>query len=593
MSHFKQAGYPLSLCAMAIAALCASVSASATEVIYSAASYGDTTIGGNSQTTTAVLQRTGGVTFGAMAMDSLVTVQVGPETHTVTGVLRADGARMGFAIAPAGQNGISTVGSGRLNVGTLILNGFENYGIQLGGSLKNASSKTLIHATSVDSATPNVIDFTEPSVPAMLTTSQLPGEDRINDNSYVITSRVQRVGNDIVYTATRARDVYVSKAVSYVGGHFSNNAALTLSDVAFDGRQLGDLATVIDRLDINDYGYGNTAANLAVQSKRLAPIANNAYVLSALSASDTMLSTSDDRLNTLRGGIVGTAKSANNALWVQGFSQIGKQSGFVHQSALNAYDGFKTDLMGLTVGFDAPVATGWLGAALSMASGSIQQNDFRSGDSATTNNTQFSLYGTQEFGAAYAQMSLAWGQSDLNGARATAVGRTAHDAFTLRNSDVRLGAGYRFKFKDGKSMMTPYVSLQSARVNQPLRTETGAGDLGLQIEEKTYDRNRAQIGLRYSTESHLLGKPTFLSLQGAMSRDSGLNNMDVQASYTGQTTGLAFVTAAAPVDRTAFHFGAATSMAMTKSSSVQVKFDLEHRRSFNGQGVQIKGLWLF
>jgi outer membrane autotransporter protein len=589
MRRFHHVSHPLSLCMLAIATLCASVGASATEVEYSG-SYGATTIGGNNQSVTAVLR---GASFDALATDSLVTLQVGSQVNNVTGVFRADGARMGFAIAPAGTSGISAVGTGRLSVGSLILNGFENYGIQLGGSLKNGATANLIQATSVDANTPATIDYTEPFTPAMLTTAELPGEDRVNDNSYVITSRVRRVGNNMVYTATRAQDAYVSKASAYVGGHFSNNAALTLSDVAYEGRQQGDLATVIDRLDINDYGFGNTAANLAVQSKRLAPIANNAYVLSALSANDVMLSTSDDRLNTLRGGVVGTAKSAQKALWVQGFSQLGKQSGFVHQAELNAYDSFDTRLMGLTVGFDSPVATGWLGGALSLASGNIEQNDFRSGDSANSNNTQFSLYGTQEFGAAYAQMSLAWGQSDLTATRATAVGRTAHDAFKLQTSDARVGVGYRIKFKDGKSMLTPYASLQSARLKQPQRTETGAGDLSLQIAEKTYNRSRTQLGLRYSTESRLLGKPTFLSLQGAVSRDGGLDNMDVQASYTGQTTDLAFVTPAAPVDRTAFHFGVTTSMAMGKSSSLQLKFDLEHRRTYNAQGVQIKGLWLF
>lgn len=595
MSRFQHTSYPLSLCMVAVATLCASGGVSATEVVYSAAGYGVTTIGGNSQPITAVFQATtgAGVTFDALATDSLVTLQAGAQVHSVSGVFRADGARMGFAIAPAGTAGISTAGSGRLSVGTLILNGFENYGIQLGGSLKNGANANLIQAATVDANTPATIDYTEPSTPAMLTTSELPGEDRVNDNSYVITSRVQRVGKNMVYTATRAQDAYVSKALAYVGGHFSNNAALTLSGVAYEGRQQGDLATVIDRLDINDYGFGNTAANLAVQSKRLAPIANNAYVLSTLSASDTMLSTADDRLNTLRGGIVGTAKTAQKSLWVQGFSQLGKQSGFVHESALNSYDGFENRLSGLTVGFDSPVATGWLGGALSMASGTIAQNDFRATDSANTNNSQFSLYGTQEFGAAYAQMSMAWGQSDVSGTRATAVGRTAKDAFKMRSTDVRVGAGYRIKFKDGKSVLTPFASLQSARLHQPQRTETGAGDLGLLMEEKKYDRTRGQLGLRFSTESRLLGRPTFLSLQGAVSRDSGLNNMDVQASYTGQTTHLAFVTPAAPVDRTAFHLGATTSMAMSKSSSLQIKFDLEHRRSYNGQGVQIKGLWLF
>lgn len=610
MSRFKHASHPLSLCMVAVATLCASVSVSATEVEYSG-SYGAITMGGNNQPVTAVLQSTGvsGVTFDSLVLNSLVTLQAGDNTNYVTNLFKADGASLGFELNPA-RSSMSGIGaSGAFSVGSLMLNSNESYGLKLGGSLKNNSTASLIRAATLDSSTSTLFGLTPvafggPEVAGAFTSAQLPSGNEVSDNSYVIDSHVALIDNRaaanevaqnwlVKYTATRAQDAYVSKASAYVGGHFSNNAALKLSRVAWEGRQQGDLADVIDRIDINDYGFGNTAANLAVQSKRLAPIANNAYVLSTLSASDTMLSTSEDRLNTLRGGIVGSAKSAQKALWVQGFSQLGKQSGFVHESAMNAYDSFDNRLMGLTVGFDAPVAAGWLGGALSMANGTIEQKDFRSGDSATSNNTQFNLYGTQEFGAAYAQMSVAWGQSDLTGSRATAVGRTARDAFTMRNSDVRFGMGYRIKFKDGKSMLTPYASVQSARLQQPLRTETGAGDLGLKIDEKTYDRTRAQVGLRLSTESRLLGKPTFLSLHGAVSRDSGLDNMDVQASYTGQTTNLAFVTPAAPVDRTAFHFGATTSMAMSKSSSLQLKFDLEHRRTYNGQGVQIKGLWLF
>lgn len=612
MNRPQQIGVPLSLCAMAIVSLFATTGASATEVVYSGSVSTNETVADG--VTGRLEGPTGPVFSGDLTLEnSSVVLQVKSNASRVMGTFKAEGAGLGFQILPetlrSAGTGISTSASAALQVGTLNLNAGEKYGIKLGGSLKNGSTFSLIRASSLVTETSDLFGaqptaFGGPeSGASALTTSQLPSGDKVSDNSYVINSKVELIDNSsstdpsqywlVKYTANRAQDAYVSKAVDYVGGHFSNSAALKLSSIAYEGRQRGDMVTVIDRLDINDYGFGNTAANLGVQSKRLAPIANNAYVLTALSASDTMTSTTDDRLNTLRGGIVGSAKQTKKNVWVQGFSQLGKQSGFTHESALNTYDGFESKLMGLTMGFDSPVASGWLGGALSMGSGSIAQKEFRSSDSANSNNSQFSLYGTQEFGAAYAEMSMAWGQMDLKGTRATAVGRTAQDAVKLTSSDVRVGAGYRIKFKDGKSIFTPFASLQSARIMQPLRTETGAGDLSLRIEEKTYDRTRVQLGMRYSTESRLLGRPTFLSLQGAVSRDSGLNNMDVQASYTGQTTDLQFVTAAAPVDRTAFHFGASTSMAMSKSSSLQLKFDLEHRRTFNSQGVQIKGLWLF
>ncbi|WP_416547573.1 autotransporter outer membrane beta-barrel domain-containing protein [Limnohabitans sp. DCL3] len=612
MNRPQPIGFPLSLCAMAIVTLFATSGASAADVVFSGnVSTNETVADG----LTGRLQGpTGPVFSGNLTLEnSSVVLQINSNTSRVNGIFKAEGAGLGFQIVPetlrSANTGVSTSASSALQVGTLNLNAGEKYGLQLGGSLKNGSTFSLIRANALVTETsalfgiqPTAFGGPESGASA-LNTEQLPSGNKVSDNSYVIDSKVELIDNRsssdssqywlVKYTANRAQDAYIAKAVDYVGGHFSNSAALKLSSIAYQGRQRGDMVTVIDRLDINDYGFGNTAANLAVQSKRLAPIANNAYVLSALSASDTMKSTTDDRLNTLRGGVVGSAKEAKKSLWLQGFSQLGKQSGFTHESALNSYDGFEAKLMGLTMGFDAPVATGWLGGALSMGSGTISQNDFRSSDSANSNNYQFNFYGTQEFGAAYAEMSMAWGQSDVKGTRATAVGRTAQDAVKLSSSDVRVGAGYRIKFKDGKSVLTPFASLQSARVHQPLRTETGAGDLSLRIEEKNYDRTRGQLGMRYSTESRLLGRPTFLSLQGSVSRDSGLNNMDVQASYTGETADLQFVTKAAPVDRTALHFGASTSMAMSKSSSLQLKFDLEHRRTFNSQGVQVKGLWLF
>jgi outer membrane autotransporter protein len=433
------------------------------------------------------------------------------------------------------------------------------------------------------------------------TRDQLPATDKVSDNSFVIDSSVNLVscGDDcyaLRYTATRAQDAYVSKATG-VAGHFSNNAALKLSQIAYQGVQTGDLATVIDRLDVNDYGYGNNGANLAVQSKRLAPIANNAYAMATLGFSDYMLSTTDERLHTLRGGsIAGQSKRDGQSFWVTGFGHSGRQSGFTHQSEFNTYDGYNTFVSGLTVGSDRRVERGWLGASLSMSNGEINQQGFRTGDKAKVNGMQVGVYGAQEYGAAYVQAGLAWGTHDLSGSRATAVGRTAQDNFTITTKDVRVAAGYRFRLADGKSVVAPYVGLQYAQVQLPGRTETGAGDLSLQYEAQDNARTRLQTGVRYTTESRILGRPTYLSLVSGVSNDKGMRNMNVDAAFTGNTVvdgGLGFTTPVAPVDRTAFHLGTQTSVALTKTASLQLKLDLEHRRTYNAQGVQIKGLWLF
>lgn len=588
-----------------VLALCAS--AQAQQVAFTGGNYGDVNLSGaNGALSTAVV--TADSVFNSLTMNSFVTYMSGENVSTVNGLLKADGAGMGFVLRPTAAHALDT-SAGRVSIqaDTLYLNSGERIGLNLLGSLKNGATKDLVRANALDPDTQSLFNRTSnrpwPIVEAAgvsYSADQLPAADKVSDNSFVIDSAVNLVDCGagcyaLRYTATRAQDAYISKATG-VAGHFSNNAALKLSKIAFNGAQTGDMAAVIDRMDINDYGFGNNGANLAVQSKRLAPIANNAYPLATLGFSDYMLTTTDDRLQTLRGAVAGQAKQSVNTFWAQGFGHSGRQSGFTYQSEFNTYDGFSTSLSGVTIGLDRPVDGGWLGASFSAASGDIVQQGFRTGDQATVGSTQLSLYGAQEYGAAYLQGSLAWGNHDLSGTRATAVGRTASDKFSISTSDARMSVGYRMRLTDGRSVVTPFAGLQHARITQPGRTETGAGDLSLQYEAADYARTRFQTGVRYTAESRLLGRPTYINLMAAVSRDKGLSDMNVKAAFTGNTVvdgGLGFTTPAAPVDQTAFHLGAQTSVALSKTASIQIKLDVEHRRTYNGQGVQIKGLWLF
>jgi outer membrane autotransporter protein len=586
-----------------VLALCASVQAQ--QVAFTGGSYGAVSVeGGANAPTTAVV--TANSSFSTLTMNSYTTYMSGENVSTVSGLLKTDGAALGFDLRPTAARALDT-GSVFIQADSLYLNSGERIGLNLLGSLKNNASKDLIRANTLDPDTLALYNRTTSrpwpvteAAGVSYTAGQLPSSDKISDNSYVIDSAVDLVGCGancyaLRYTATRAQDAYISKATG-VAGHFSNNAALKLSQIAYNGVQSGDMVTVIDRLDINDYGFGNNGANLAVQSKRLAPIANNAYSMATLGFSDYMLSTTDDRLQTLRGAVAGQPKQPGSTFWAQGFSHSGRQSGFTYQSEFNTYDGYSTSLSGVTVGLDRPVQAGWVGASLSLSGADIYQQGFRSGDKATVNSMQLGLYGAQEYGATYLQGGLAWASHDLSGARATAIGRTAADKFTMNTSDARVGVGYRIRLADGKSVVAPFANLQYTRISQPARTETGAGDLNLQYEAKDYTRTRLQTGVRYTSESRLLGRPTYLNLMAGVSHDGGLGNMDVNAAFTGNTAvagGLGFTTPTAPIDRTAFQLGAQTSIALTKTASLQFKLDLEHRRTYNAQGVQIKGLWLF
>jgi uncharacterized protein with beta-barrel porin domain len=71
--------------------------------------------------------------------------------------------------------------------------------------------------------------------------------------------------------------------------------------------------------------------------------------------------------------------------------------------------------------------------------------------------------------------------------------------------------------------------------------------------------------------------------------------MDVRASYSGTTDAqyTGFTTKAAALQRSLLELGVGTTLALSKANSLQLRYDLQHRQSYNAQGVQVKGVWKF
>jgi outer membrane autotransporter protein len=527
---------------------------------------------------------------------SRTTLLIGSTRNTVTGEFNANGGTLGFTLAPnatlgntpsyssANFNVKDGVGSGQLTAGSLKLAGDERINATLTGTLRNGATYNLISSgIAIFTAT---VDTNNNQVKY----NQNESNGLITDNSFVINSSVAVDtvnGTKLVYTAQRGNDEYIAK--SNTAGHFSNGAALALGTIAAQGRQLGDLITAINLIDIDSNGYGNNLTNLAVQMKRLAPVANNAYAMTALGSSDLMLSAVDDRLASLRGDVPSMKTVQRETGWFSGYSNSGKQTGF------DNYDGYKSSTTGAAFGFDRAMPNGWIGVAFSAGRSVIEQIDFRLGDKANMNHYQASIFGAREFGAAYIDGTLSAGRYELSGQRATAAGRTADAQFNMYSMDLKGSAGYRFKLKDGKSVITPMVGLEVSALNQPGYTETGAGDLGLQMDQKTVQRLRSKVGVRFNTESRFADKPSYTTVYATYNHDSGMSNMDIQSSFSGTTDSqyTSFTTTAAELQRNALQLGAGVTLALSKQNSLQLRYDIEHRQSFNSQAVQVKGIWKF
>ena len=209
-----------------------------------------------------------------LADGRLSTTATVTKSTTGTGVITTNGATLNFSVAA--QAWASNAG-GALDANaassitgaagsSLVMNGNEKVNIALLGSLKNNQSHTLIGVETATGAQTGTA----------------------TDNSYVIDSVLSRNSSgDLVVTFTRDSNSYVTKSAT--AGHSSNGAAVRLGALGAAGTAYSaDMQLVLNKLDLDQWGYGNNQAHLATEVKRLAPIANNSDVQAALASTTSV-----------------------------------------------------------------------------------------------------------------------------------------------------------------------------------------------------------------------------------------------------------------------------------------------------------------
>lgn len=504
------------------------------------------------------------------AKSSRVTVQGGAVT--------TNGATLNFSVdagnvdAKSGQV-VSATSSAITTTGTLVMNGAEKVNVVLLGSTRQGETATLIEATG---------------------NTNLTGAGSVTDNSFVIDTTVAETNAGLVMTASRRDTQYTTK--SGTAGHFSNAAADQLGALAAAGEDYtSDMQTVFNKLDIDQWGFGNTQANLATQVKRLAPIANASGAQAALASTTSVLTSVGERLAVLRGdsamaGLNGNGRQmgTDNTGWVKVLGSNSKAK------AIDEYDGFKVTTSGLVAGVDAKVGNGVVGGSFSYVTSNITQQDFRLGDSAKMNSGTLALYGTQEYGDAFVDGALAFSQHNLESNRATAIARVAQADVDMNQTTLKLSAGYRIGIDDSKvNVLTPMVSFEAANLKQKAYTETGADALSLNVEGKSVSRTRASLGLRFNTAIEGSGTTFYPEFLVAFNRNSGMRNTDVVANYVGDTTATTFTTAGVVLPKSSYTVGAGLRFATSKTSEVQIGYRYEGGNGLSGSSAQVRGAWSF
>lgn len=193
-----------------------------------------------------------------------------------------------------------------------------------------------------------------------------------------------------------------------------------------------------------------------------------------------------------------------SGLWIKGFGYFGDQG------AQGAYSGYESKILGAMVGYDIPFSNYTrMGLGLGYARSTIGGSSV--GNSTGFNSYQTTAYVTHEDGTWFANGNLSYAWNSYSGRRQIVfpgIDRTALAKYSGEDVTTFVTAGRHF-FVEGYTV-TPLVSLQATQVNLNGYTESGAGDVNLQIAPQKYGFLESGLGVEVARYFDMDNGSTFL-----------------------------------------------------------------------------------
>jgi uncharacterized protein with beta-barrel porin domain len=182
---------------------------------------------------------------------------------------------------------------------------------------------------------------------------------------------------------------------------------------------------------------------------------------------------------------------ARSGWWLKGFGYFGSQG------SQGAYPGYNSVIAGTMIGYDRLIdAETSVGLGLGYARSTIKESTFQ--DASTDSNTyQATAYIGHEHGPWYVNGDVSFGWNDYTGIRNISFpgfDRAAQAGYSGQDYTGFVTTGYHF-FTPGLTI-TPLASLQYTHMNIAGYTETGAGDVNLQIKSQSYDFVESGLGVK-------------------------------------------------------------------------------------------------
>lgn len=515
------------------------------------------------------------ITFGGnlIIADAKSAINFGTSHVTVDGAFTTNDGAMSFTvntkdITSGNQAASTSSGSGQVTTAALNMSGSEKVHINYVGSLANNGTYTLISDTGTTGTG---------------TYSHVDGDGKVTDNSFAIDTKIDKtaVGSDLILRADRtaggnysADQLYVQK--SDTKGHFSNNAAVALAGISANGSQTDDMIEVIQKLELDSYGYGNSKENLAVQVQKLAPIVNTSFAQTSIGATKLVTDTVGSRLSDVRGLSSGDA-IADKGVWAK---VIGSTAS---QDKVGQFDGYSLSSGGIVFGIDKELQNNTIiGLAAGYTNTKTNQDDFRDGDTSTTDSYQLSLYSSKTFDKAYIDGSLAYTKHNTDGTRSTAIDRVASYDVDANQLSAKINGGYNFLFEK-EVTLTPFASLEYSNIKQDSYKEKGAGAISLSVDDVTVNRGAAGLGVKISKEIKTENKVVYIpEFKLGANKYFGDDDVEVTAQFD---QGNKFITKGAEMSDMMYNAGLGLKTKFTEDTSVSLSTDYERSNDGDFQGV--------
>lgn len=536
-------------------------------------------------TATAIYKTGGTAHLGSVTIGHAATLDLAALATTSSGTLTV--VNTGVA---AGGTIKTTVTSGALagTAGKLTLTGAATI---------PAASKVYVDVptsiTVVDGSTILVVDGFGGTGVATITTGN------VTTNSAVL-SFSGRAGTGGVISATTGEDLYV--IATRLSGGFTAAAGISasapaagaisvLNAIAAAGTATGDMLTVANTF--NTF----SAAQLATELPKLAPLPASAAGTAAGGAASAGLNSVSSRLASLRGdtlladansvgtGIAGGDKGRDQAFWIKAFGSTGKQT------AYDGFNGYGADSAGFAFGADTDVAGDWrVGGAFTYADTTVSMNDAARGDRTKVKTQQLAVYGMKEMGDSYVDTMLAYAVHKNDSLRNTALSRIATANYDANQWTLRVGGGYRMPMSGG-TVVTPLAALEYTSLMTNTYTESGAGALNLRNESKTTSGFKSSLGARVSGDSNWGGTAIKPEAHVLWAYNFGDEKVDSTSTFTGG--GAAFNTIGQKIDRNSYNLGGGIAFLPNKTSKITVVYDYDTRKNYGGHAVSLTGRWNF